>query len=580
MDQFNTTGKLPTKEKINRAFAAFSKKERVIFGIFCLALLLSSLAILQTVNKTLMVAVPFEGGTISEGIVGTPRFINPVLASSPADLDMSALIYSGLMRKSGSENPIPDLAEKYEVSDDALTYTFTLRDDIYFHNEEPVTADDVIFTIDRVKNSVIPSPQKVNWEGVSVRKVNNTTIEFNLRQPNANFLENATLGILPKALWENDSMELNTFNTSPVGSGPYKIESVAKEESGIINSYQLVAFEKFALGEPYIKEINFHFYQNEDDLVKAFEDGTVGQVSSLTPAVASDLEEKNYQVTRALLPRVFGLFFNQNQNQLFLDKSVTRAIHDAIDKDRIVRDVLKGYGVVIDSPIPPNIAMYGETAENKSSREEVLATVRENLDKAGWTLGEDGLRHKTITENKKKRTATLEFSIFTSNAPELAATAELIKEDLSLVGMKVDIKTFEKGNLNQNVIIPRKYDALLFGQVINRESDLFAFWHSSQRKDLGSNVAIYTNPQVDSLLEDAPITINPESRAKKYAQIESAIKKDIPAVFLYSPDFIYVVSGSLKGLDMSKLRSPEDRFGNVYLWFTKTENVWKIFAKN
>ena len=145
--------------------------------------------------------------------------------------------------------------------------------------------------------------------------------------------------------------------------------------------------------------------------------------------------------------------------------------------------------------------------------------------------------------------------------------------------MKVDVKTFEVGNLNQSVIRPRKYDALLFGEIINHESDLFAFWHSSQRKDPGLNVAMYTNAKVDKILEDASITIDEQQRIKKYAQFEAEVKKDMPAIFLYSPNFIYVVSQNLKGLSILNITSPKDRFSNVYLWYTETENVWKIFAK-
>jgi len=205
--------------------------------------------------------------------------------------------------------------------------------------------------------------------------------------------------------------------------------------------------------------------------------------------------------------------------------------------------------------------------------------VQSGLAKAGWKKGEDGFLEKTKTEKKKKVTTKLEFAISTGNAPELAKTAELVKQDLSEVGIKVDIKTFEIGNLNQSVIRPRKYDALLFGQIINHESDLFAFWHSSQRKDPGLNVAMYTNAKVDKILEDAFATIDEQSRIKKYAQFEDEIKKDMPAVFLYSPNFIYVVSKNLKGVNIENIISTGDRFLNAYSWYIQTENIWRIFTK-
>jgi peptide/nickel transport system substrate-binding protein len=572
--------KLPKKDEINKAIAIFSPKEKMFFGTLVLVLLFSTLAILQTVNKSQMVAVPLHGGAISEGVVGTPRFINPVLATSPADRDMVALVYSGLMRKNVDRTLIPDLAEKYEVSKDGLVYTFTLKEKIYFHDKKPVTADDIIFTIAKVKDSLIKSPQTANWEGVSAKKIDDRTIEFTLRQAYPLFLENATLGIMPAHLWNNSPIELNSANTSPVGSGPYMIKNTARENSGSINSYELESFKDFAFGEPYIKTLRVRFYLNENDLIAALENGDVDQISSITPDNANALEEKNYQIDSSVLPRVFGLFFNQNKNQLFIDKTVTNAIDQAIDKDRIVREVLHGYGVAIDDPIPPNMIAYQKlSTENASPRSETLKRVEENLAKDGWVKGEDGFLQKSTTDkNKKKTLVPLQFSISTGNAPELAKAAELIKNDLEAIGMKVEVKTFEVGNLNQSVIRAREYEALLFGQIINHESDLFAFWHSSQRKDPGLNVAMYTNAKVDKILEDAFITVDEQARIKKYAEFENEIKKDMPAVFLYSPNFTYVVSPNLNGTSIDHIISPADRFSNIYSWYTKKQDVWKIFS--
>ena len=174
--QSSFTGRLSIKEKINRALVTFSRNEQRVFAVLVVALVVSSLALLQLLNQSLMTQVPLSGGMISEGIVGAPRFINPVLASSPADLDLVALIYSGLMRRGTDGNFVPDLAEKYEVSENGLVYTFTLKDKAYFHNGESVTVDDVIFTIDRVKNSVIKSPEKINWDGVNVEKIGEQTM--------------------------------------------------------------------------------------------------------------------------------------------------------------------------------------------------------------------------------------------------------------------------------------------------------------------------------------------------------------------------------------------------------------------
>ncbi|MDO8660228.1 MAG: ABC transporter substrate-binding protein [Candidatus Parcubacteria bacterium] len=572
--------KLPRKSEINTAFSSFSKKERIIFIGLVIVLFVSTLAILQTINKSFMVRVPMNGGTISEGIVGTPRFINPILATSSADQDLVALIYSGLMRKSTDGTLIPDLADTYDISKDGLTYTFTLKDKLYFQDGKTLTADDIIFTINKAKDSVIKSPQKVNWDGVNVEKIDERTVKFTLKQPYASFLDNTTLGIMPAHLWDGTPVELNDVNTNPIGSGPYMIKNVSKQSTGIIDSYELVPFKKFILGEPYLTDISLYFYPNEDELVKALENGTVDEISSITPLNAQNLKERNYQIESSVLPRVFGLFFNQNVNQLFTDKVITNAINQTIDKEKIIHEVFFGYGKAIDDPIPSNIIESQTTisAEN-TSREEILQKVQASLAKDGWKVGADGFLEKTTTQKKKNTTTKLAFSISTGNMPELTKTAELIRQDLAEVGIQVDVKTFEIGNLNQTVIRPRKYDALLFGEIINHESDLFAFWHSTQRKDPGLNVAMYTNVKVDKILEEASIIIDEQARIKKYIQFESEIKKDLPAVFLYSPDFVYVVPKNLNREQMKHIISPSDRYLNVYSWYTETDNVWKIFTK-
>jgi peptide/nickel transport system substrate-binding protein len=580
--------KLPEVSKINAALFSFSKKERLIFSGLVVVLILSTILILNTINRHFMVTMPMYGGSITEGIIGTPRFINPVLANSIADQDLVSLIYSGLMRKNSDGDLVPDLAEKYDISNDGLTYTFTLKDDIYFHDDEPVTVDDIIFTIETVKDSIIKSPHKANWDGIAVSKIDEKTVEFSLKQPYASFLENTTLGIMPAHLWSDTPIELSTVNTTPVGSGPYMINNVNKQASGTIDYYELKSFKKFALGEPYIKNITLYFYSNEDDLVKALQNKEVDQISSITPSNAERLRGDGYRIESAILPRVFGLFFNQNNNQIFLDKTVISAINQAIDKDKIVSEVLSGYGVVIDEPIPPSMIQYQKVSDSIDlSREEILQKVEKSLADDGWEKNSEGFLEKTTQEKTtskgktvagKKTTKLLEFSISTSDAPELAKAAALIQSDLTAIGMKVDIQTFEVNSLNQDVIRPRKYDALLFGQIINNESDLFAFWHSSQRLDPGLNIAMYTNATVDKILEDAFVTINKDSRVKKYIQFENEIKKDMPAVFLYTPNFIYIVPENLMGISMDNITFPSNRFSDVYLWYTEKYNVWKIFA--
>lgn len=582
--------KLASKEEIEKSLKSLSRREYFVFIGAFLILVVSTIVIISKINQRFIVKIPTWGGEIKEGIIGTPRFINPLLQFSDADRDLTALVYSGLLRRTPQGNFIPEMAEKYEISQDGLNYTITLKENIFFHDKEPVTADDVIFTIEKAKDALIKSPKKANWDGVSIEKVDNRTIKYTLKQPYVSFLENLTLGIMPKHLWEDVALEQWSFsnlNVEAIGSGPFKISQI-KKKSGIPRSYELTPFKKYVHGTPFIKKISLKFYDNEEGLVKAFLAGEIDQINSVSPENAEKLAKGGYEIETSVLPRIFGLFFNQNQAPIFTDKAVIKAFDQVINKERIIGEVLHGYGISADSPLPPAFIEYSsfKSPESKSqigSIEEAEKT----LEDAGWKKGEDGIRTKEKTtkveaklaksSKTKKETTRLEFSISTSDIPELKRAAELIKEDLEKIGAKIELRVFETGALNQNVIRPRKYEALFFGQVINYESDLYAFWHSSQRNDPGLNIALYTNTKVDKLLENILTASDKGERAKKYLEFEEEIQKDVAATFIYSPQFIYVFRKKPEGLVINNLKGSSDRFLGASNWYLKTDSIWKIF---
>lgn len=562
--------KIFNKESLSRALGAFTKKEWYVFIAFFAGLIIGTAGLLWHLNNRFLISVPAHGGSVSEGMIGTPRFINPVLALSDADRDLTSLVYSGLVRILPDGTVVPDLAEHYEVSDDNLTYTFTLRQDAVFHDGTPVTADDIVFTIGLAKNPLLKSPKRLNWEGVEVEKVDSHTIVFTLRQPYTAFIEYATMGILPSHLWQDlrpEEMSFSDLNTQSVGSGPYEITKVKKRSSGVPEYYELRAFNSFTLGNPYIRTLKFKFYANEQDLVEAVRDNDIDQASGLSPSYSAELESEGLRTSTSLLPRIFGVFFNQNQAPVLADKTVRTALDMAINKELIVQEILFGFASPIDSPIPSNV--LSREAVTSFNKEKAIQILENN----GWVLGEDNVRSKKDTKGTKR----LEFSIATADSPELRFVAEYIKRDLAAIGANVDIRVYDIGTLNQTVIRPRKYDALLFGEIINHESDLFAFWHSSQRNDPGLNVALYTNSKVDGELEDIIGEQDRDTRIALYKKLDEEFTKDIPALFLYAPKFIYVIKDTIEGVDISSVTIPSDRFSNVYAWFTDTERVWKFF---
>ncbi|MBI2109260.1 MAG: peptide ABC transporter substrate-binding protein [Parcubacteria group bacterium] len=555
----------------------FSLKEKIAFYGIAAIFAVSSLVLLSNISALFSVEIPSSGGTLTEGVIGTPRFINPLLALSDTDRDLTQLLYSGLMRATFEGKLIADLAETYEISGDGLVYTFTLKDELTWHDGKPISSDDVIFTVNKIKDSALRSPKRASWEGVSVQKVDEKTVQFTLLQPYAPFIENTTLGILPKHVWENVTSEqfgFSNLNIEPIGSGPFKIRSIKKDSLGIPEYYDLAPFNNFALGKPYLNNVRIHFYANADEALAMFESRNIEALSTISPARARELETGGRRVVTYTLPRIFGIFFNQNQNPIFTEKAVREALYEAVNRDEIVKTILGGYGTPLYGPLPPGSLGFKRSENVSGANSATLANAEMILEKAGWKKNEKtGIRTKTAN----KKTQELRFSISTSEAEELKNVVNLLKETWEAIGAQVEIKIFKAGDLNQNVIRPRKYDALFFGEIIGRESDPFAFWHSSQRNDPGLNIALYANISGDKLLEQGRISRNIEERETIYQKFEEEIKKDTPFIPIYSPDFIYMIPPKIRGVSVGTITVPSERFLDIYLWHTEIAKVWRIF---
>lgn len=579
----------------SHTYESFSHSGRSLFLFFAVVCVISSAALVYLLNDSLLVEVPSSGGSYTEGIIGAPRFINPILAVSDSDHDLTALVYSGLLKGTPEGGYTPDLAQSYTISDDGKTYTVELRQNATFHDGTKVTADDVVFTIAKTQNAAIKSPLRANWDGVTVTKVDEQKVQFVLPASYAPFIENLTLGILPKARWQNVSNEEFSFselNTSPVGSGPYKVSSISRTSSGIPSTYTLTPFGGYALGAPYLGNMTFRFYQSEVALVAALQNGEVEAASGISPAELEDL--KNYRVASAPLSRVFAVFFNQNQSVVLRDSDVRHALNAAVDREALIQLVLSGYGTPLTGPIPPNLINATKSAEalpeqrggagvvqanTSMNQDEVAAKAREMLLAKGWKAGADGVLQKTTGSGKDAVTQTLSFSLATDNVPELRTAAQYLREQWEKMGAKINVQIYDQGDLSQNVIRPRKYDALLFGEVIGREVDLYAFWHSSQRNDPGLNIASYANSAADRILMQLRTTTTNTQRALLYTQFNAELSKDMPAVFLYSPDFVYIVPNDLEGLNLGFIEAPSDRFLSAAKWHRQNDAVWPLFAK-
>lgn len=563
-DRLTRVRSLPVLDRLSIYVGALSLGDRAIFygisGIVCIL----SLVNVFTLEQSLLVSVPTYGGTLHEGTIGNPQFINPLLAISDADRDLSTLTYAGLMGISGSGSLLPVLARSYEISPDGKTYMFTLRKDARFSDGTPVTADDVVFTVKKAQDPALKSPEYADWSGVNVVAVDAETVKFTLTKPYAPFLGLTTLGILPSRLWQNISdteFPFSALETNPVGAGPFKVASISRNASGLIQSVSLSENPYYVSGRPYLDGIRFNFYSNTDDLANALKSGKIESAYGIsTPSALT-----------APYARVFGVFLNPSQTPVYARIEVRKALSLAIDRQSIVSSVLDGNATPIMGPVPPGEGITQVAIPTVGSPSS-SATV---LESAGWTYDGDARAWK----NAQTKQTLGDITIRTSNVPELKNVASAVKADWEKLGIAVTIELYEPGDLSQNVIRPRKYEALLYGMVIGRDQDLYAFWDSQEQNDPGLNVALYANKSVDALLEDARGTTDEKTRKADLQKIEDLVASEYPAAFIYAPNFVYALPGDVRGVTLPQIITPSDRFATVAKWYRYTDSIWPFFAR-
>src|SRR3989344_1982527 len=318
----------------------------------------------------------------------------------------------------------------------------------------------------------------------------------------------------------------------------------------------------YALGRPYLDGINFNFYSRTEDLASALKGG---QIES-----AYDTGKKGAMTSP--YARVFGVFFNPSEKRVYARAEVRKALSLALDRQSIVDTVLGGYATAIMGPMPPGGSVRQAPVPKFENPTVTAASV---LEVSGWSY--DG--SERVWKNTSAKQTLDGITLRTSNVPELKSVAGAVKTDWGKLGIRVDIELYEPGDLSQNVIRPRKYEALLYGMVIGRDQDLYAFWDSQERNDPGLNIALYANKTIDDLLEDARSSTDQEARATDLQKIEDLVAADYPAAFLYAPNFAYTMPDGLRGVLLPQIIMSADRFATAASWYKMTDAVWPFFAK-
>lgn len=569
----------------------------------CLAVIFLSLIFLAVgFYKTHLQIIPVNGGDYAEGAVGSIKYANPLYSTvSDIDSDITKLVYSSLFKKNENAELSGDLAEWHEASQDGKTYTIKIRTDVFWHNGGKLAVDDVIFTFEAIKDIRYKSTLRSAFAGVEIEKVDDQTIKFNLAEPYAAFLDLLSFGILPQELWqqiEPSSASLADLNLKPIGSGIYKFKSLVKDKYGNIKTYILTRNENY-YGQPaYINTISFKLFGNLQEAISALNNNLIDGASYLPES------DKNQVVAQDSLnfynldfPKITAVFLNGKLNPALADKKVRQALAYALDKNKIIGEVMAGNARLVDGPILPGNFAYNNAVKKYDYD---AATSSRLLAEAGWKTVElteediakanddsasqdEGVKKQAEAKAEMgvgkwlmKDNNYLSIELVTVDNHEYGRVAELIADFWNSIGVKTEIKLIPANQIQIDAIKPRNFSALIYGEMAGADPDPYVFWHSTQIGQSGLNISNYANKETDQLLEQGRLTNNVKTRVEKYSKFQEIIAEDQPAIFLYSPNYIYVQSRKIKGFNIKSIVSPSDRFGSVERWYMNTRKkiVW------
>lgn len=562
-------------------------------------------------------------GVYTEGFpMGVAR-INPVYTErNEADRDVSSLVFRGLTKYDpDSKKIVGDMAE-LTISEDKLTYTFVLRDHIFWHDGESLDADDVYFTI----HDIIQSPDfqnpilKANFGGVEVNKIDLKTIEFVLTAPNSFFITNTTVGILPQHILAGVSagdLFMHEFNQNPIGTGPYKVKSKLKTNFKGVTEVTLEVFDDYYGAKSQVNQIRFFGYPTRSDLI-ANKD-SLNAIPKLTDEMVEAVDgDSRFSLYGYSLPQYNAVFMNM-ENELLKSDKVREAMQKAIFKDvfldqidnaiRVETPVISfdqiewkyeasmddakkmfedaGFDEFIDAEdiaVEEVVTLEAESEEEEEEIDtDIVAEEAEEDDEEPSVVVEEEIpateevsaeEEANIIPSYRQNPGgqILDFRLVARLYPEGTYKYEETQMVLNYLqtkwaeaGVRINIELYDVATLQEKIKM-RDYDLLLFGQGLGYNQDLYGYWHSTQACETGLNLSNYKSFKADTLIEAIRETFDEAEKAEKLEDLAESIRDDRPAIFLYRPVYYYASDNKVRGIRMEDLAYPSDRFNRIYEW--------------
>ncbi len=509
---------------------------------------------------------PVKGGIYTEALIGSLQRLNPLIdANNQPDRDVDRLLFSGLVRFDARGVPQPDLAESYGYSKDGTIYNVSLRKDAVWHDGEPVTSDDVLFTIElmRSDSSYIPEDIRSFWQAVDVNNLSEDTLQFKLPEPFAPFLDYLTFGILPEHLLSGKSVDDlvdDSFNMQPVGSGPYRFDHLVVEE-GQITGVALTAFDKFYRTPAFIEQVIFRYYPDAPAALDAYRNGDIQGIGQVTADILPDaLSEQNLSVYTGRNPDLSMVLFNlKNPEAKFLQEpDVRKALMYGLNRQWIVDRQLQGQAIMANGPILPGTWAYYDGLKTMSYDPNKAVDL---LKEAEYTVPASG-------GPREKEGDAMSIELLYPDDELHTAIAEAIQRDWSKLDVEVNLVALPYDTLINTRLADRDYEAALVDLNLSRtpDPDPYPFWDQAQATG-GQNYSQWDNRIASEYIEQARVTTDLADREKMYRNFQVVFQEDMPSLPLYYSVYSYAVDKEVQGVQMGPLFDSSDRFATITDWY-------------
>ena len=506
---------------------------------------------------------PARGGTAVEALVGQATVLNPLFESNESTRDVNSLIYQGLTAVDSQQNVVGVLARDWAVSPDHLSYTVNLRDGVKWGDGEPFVADDVLFTFHVLQDLEYQQPGAEIWRQIGVAAGGPGQVVFTLRAPDASFPLSLRVGIIPQHLFR--AMAPEQIASSPysavraVGTGPFKVGSISPLAITLDRN-------PYAVPQPYLDHLVLRTYPATDpqSAIRAVLTGAADLVGGIQPQEVDTLRGRNDLTVQEM--RMFTnsfVTFNPEGDgkQFFSDPKVRLALVQAIDRQKIVNEVLSGRADADPNPIPTADWAYSAAAANLHPYDPVAAA--KALDTAGWAVG-------TGSKLRVNKNLSFKVTLVAANSYPNQQIAEAVSRQLGDLGVEVDVKALPASQLLQDYVLTHKYQMALISIDVGPDPDQYSLWHSGV--DPASLNFAYSRGWglIDQDLEAGRAAVDPPSRLAAYIDFQMLMADTAPAIFIYASRYQYAVSQRVHGVHTNKAIAPYDRFQYVTDWYVNT----------